>query len=237
MKNIQAALLPLTITMFLCGFAVFPFHYSQSCLKFYINNCYVFYILISWLVFVCIVLKTRTFLLNHQLDFPTIIFPAIFFAMLSLPISIYFNKKFNNCLVKLHVLNNTLEKLGISNNYAKLRIQTTGLVIGWIVLRLVTDSTDGLWYLKHFHTFTKAIILPFIINHAGHINMLYDFVYMLLLSYVKSQFERINKYIQELKEQSKEEKVKYAWTISTSPSIHQDITNKETREEKIWILM
>ncbi|KAL0108315.1 hypothetical protein PUN28_015092 [Cardiocondyla obscurior] len=67
--------------------------------------------------------------------------------------------------------------------------------------------------------------------------MLYDFVYMLLLSYVKSQFERINKYIQELKEQSKEEKVKYAWTISTSPSIHQDITNKETREEKIWILM
>ncbi|KAL0105528.1 hypothetical protein PUN28_016892 [Cardiocondyla obscurior] len=93
-----------------------------------------------------------------------------------------------------------------------------------------------MWYLKHFHCFSKAILLPFIINHAAHINMLYDFVYMLLLRYIKSQFERINNYIQELKEQKKD-KVKYEWTISTSPSIHQDLIGKDSREQKIWILM
>jgi len=92
-------------------------------------------------------------------------------------------QKLKSCLNKLNIVNNTLEKLGISKNYTKLRIQIIWLITGWIVSMFIVNINDYIWYSKHIPRSyaIMAICAPSIANHPIHINTLYNFMCMMLL--------------------------------------------------------
>lgn len=98
-------------------------------------------------------------------------------------------QKFKSCLAKLDIVNRTLKKLGISENYAKLRIQTVRLIIGWIISIFLSNIIDYL-YLRKYILKSYAIGIPYIANHAIHINTLCDFMYMMLLRFVILQYNK-----------------------------------------------
>ncbi|XP_071631945.1 uncharacterized protein [Temnothorax longispinosus] len=233
MKNIQMAISPLLTVLCLCGFGVFG--YPQNQLRFCLT---IFYILILWLSYIYIFFKTRIFLQRNKLEFPMFAYTNVVFAILYMLFNFYHNKKFKSCLDKLDIVNNTFEKLGISKNYAKLRVQIIWLIIGWIVSIFLLDVNDYLWYSRHIpKSYPKmAICVPSIVNHPIHINTLYDLMYITLLRYIGSQFEHVNKYIQEIEEQKKQ-RVRYAWATSTSPLIRRHMAGTETSKQDIWILM
>ncbi|KYM95500.1 hypothetical protein ALC62_13930 [Cyphomyrmex costatus] len=226
----KTAISPLSVVLCLCGFGVFEYPQNQP--RFCVT---IFYILISWLSYVYIAFRMMVFLRKNDLTFTMLHYSNMVFAILYMLSNFYYNKKFKSCLNKLNIVSNTIEKLGISKNYAKLRIQTTWLITGWIILVILTDINDYVWYCEHIpksHA-TMAICAP-IGNHPIHINTLYDFMYIMLLRYIGFQFEHINKYIQELVEQKK---VGHIWANSTSLLIRQHIVGTKTSKQNIWILM
>lgn len=95
-------------------------------------------------------------------------------------------QQFKSCLEKLNIVSNTLEKLGTSKNYARLRIQIIWLIIGWIFVTFLANVNDYLWYYKHMPKsyVIMTICAPCIVNHPLHLNTLYDFMYMMLLRFV-----------------------------------------------------
>ncbi|XP_011705027.1 PREDICTED: uncharacterized protein LOC105460296 [Wasmannia auropunctata] len=103
---------------------------------------------------------------------------------------------------------------------------------------LLMDINDYVWYQKHTPRSyaIMTICAVCIANHAIHINTLFDFMYIMLLRYVGSQFEHVNENIQKLVEQKKQ-KIRYAWETSTSPLSHQHMIDTETSKQNIWILM
>ncbi|XP_011868451.1 PREDICTED: uncharacterized protein LOC105562319 [Vollenhovia emeryi] len=233
MEKIRTAISPLLTVLCLCGFGVFEYPQNQP--RFYLT---IFYILISWLSYAYIVFKTKLFLQRNELDYPMFNHTNMVFAILYMLFNFYYNKKFKNCLDKIDIVNNTLEKLGTPKNYVKLRIQIIWLITGWTISMFVIDLNDYLWYGKKLSKFFSimTICIPPIGNHTFYINTLYDFMYMTLLRYVGSQFEHVNKYIEEIAEQKKQ-RVRYAWTTSTAPLIRQHRADIEISKQNIWILM
>ncbi|XP_018337027.1 PREDICTED: uncharacterized protein LOC108745387 [Trachymyrmex septentrionalis] len=231
MKDIQTAISPLLVVLCSCGFGVFEYPQNQPrfCLT-------IFYVLMSWLSYAYIAFKMAIFLRKNELTYTTIHYTNMIFAILYMLSNFYYYKKFKSCLDELNIVSNTIEKLGTSKNYAKLRIQTTWLITGWIILVSLIDIYDYVWYREHIpRSYSIMAICAPIGNHPTHINTLYDFMYMMLLRYIGFQFEHVNKYIQKLAEQKK---VGYAWTNSTLPLTHRHIAGTKTlSKQNIWILM
>ncbi|KYN28867.1 hypothetical protein ALC57_01831 [Trachymyrmex cornetzi] len=227
----KTAISPLSVVLCLCGFGVFEYPQNQPrfCLT-------IFYILISWLSYAYIAFQMAIFLRKNELTYTTFHYTNMVFAILYMLSNFYYNKKFKSCLDKLNIVSNTIEKLGTSKNYTKLRIQTTWLITGWIILVSLIDINDYVWYREHIpRSYSIMAICVPIGNHPIHINTLYDFMYMMLLRYIGFQFEHVNKYIQKL---AKQKKVGYAWANSTSPLTHRHIAGTKTlSKQNIWILM
>lgn len=102
----------------------------------------------------------------------------IFFCMM------YFFQKFKDCLNRLNIVNETLEKLGTSKNYIKLRKRIMWVIIEWIISTFFINIIDILWFSIRVKSQIIAICLALIINYSYHINVIYDFKYMILFGFV-----------------------------------------------------
>ncbi|EZA58582.1 hypothetical protein X777_14744 [Ooceraea biroi] len=213
MKNIQTAISPLLILLCLCGFGVFEYPRGRS--RFYST---IFYILIVWLLYTYIIIEVTTFLRRFNLELFVIIKTSITFAILTILLSLHYNKRFKCCLNKLNIVNDTLEKFGTIKNYAKLRRQITWLIIGWIAVIVLLNMIDSIWFFgKLPHSYAAmAICIPFLTNQTLHVNSLCDIFLLILLRYIGSQFDQINQCIAKLTEQDTQQ-VKHTWVISTLP--------------------
>lgn len=97
----------------------------------------------------------------------------------------YLFQKFKGCLNRLNIVNETLEKLGTPKNYMKLRKRIIWLIIEWVILTIFLDIIDIQWFsIRIPRSQTVAICLALIINYAYHINVIYDFKYMILFGFV-----------------------------------------------------
>lgn len=95
----------------------------------------------------------------------------------------YFFQKFKDCLNRLNIVNETLEKLGTPKNYMKLRKRIIWLIIEWIISTIFINIIDILWFFIRVPKII-AIFLALIINYSYHINVIYDFKYMILFGFV-----------------------------------------------------
>ncbi|KAH0947039.1 Gr24 [Eciton burchellii] len=217
MRNVQAAMFPLLTVLCLCGFGIFE--YPRGRPRLYPS---ILYILITWLLYVYIIIEMRLLLKRFDIEIFLIIKTSIIFVIVTTFFSFHYDKKFKNCLNKLSVVNDTLEKLGITNNYAELRVQSTCLIIGWIASICLLNIFDGLWYFECIRSFALVICLPFLINQSLHITIFCDIFQLMLLRYIGSRFEQINQHIDKLTQQDTRQ-TKNTWATSSSPLVRRHI--------------
>ncbi|CAL1676350.1 unnamed protein product [Lasius platythorax] len=236
MKNIQAAIRPLSIVLCLCGVGVFEYPEGRPrlCLT-------ILYILLSRLSYTYFIIRAMIFFNNFEIDLPMITTTYIMyisFAIAYILFSLYYNKKYKSCLNKLNIVTDTLEKLGTPNNYTKLRMRIKWLIIGWIFLIFFLNMLDSVCMIGHVSKsyIVTSIFHTLILNHMFYIIMLYDLTFMILLRYIESQFDHINQHIQELMEEKKR-RVKHTWAISSSLLIRRHMPGTKTSQQIIWILM
>lgn len=86
MKTFQTAISPLLIVLCLCGLGVFE-HHGQP--RLYLT---IFYILISWLIYIYIIIKVRLFLQRFTIMLPMSIVTSIVFAVLNIHLNLFYNK-------------------------------------------------------------------------------------------------------------------------------------------------
>ncbi|KAL6422637.1 hypothetical protein ACFW04_010697 [Cataglyphis niger] len=232
-QNVRAALSPLLIILCLCGTGVFEYPQGQPRLYFSI-----FFNFISWLFNIFLIIKAKIFCQAYlKFDLPIAVPTNLTFGVLNLLLTIYYDKKFKSCLNRLSIVDETLEKLGTLKNYMKLRKQIIWLIIGWIVSIFFMNIIDGLWMFMHIRIYRiVAVCVSLIFNHSYHINVIHDLKYMMLLGYIKNQFEHVNQHIQKLTELKKRQ-VRHAWTTSTLSLMSRHMAGDETSKRIIWILM
>ncbi|KAM0734579.1 hypothetical protein ACS0PU_011398 [Formica fusca] len=171
-------------------------------------------------------------------EYPQVVTTSIIFGVLYMLVTVYYDKKFKSCLNRLSIVDETLEKLGTPKNYMKLRKQIIWLIIGWIVSIIFMNIIDGLWFFIHMAEYQIVIAVcgSLILNYSYHISVIYDLKYMILLGYMKTQFEHVNQHIQKLTELKKRQ-VRRAWATSTLPLMSRHMAGTETSNRIIWILM
>jgi len=87
MKDIQTAILPLSVVLCLCGFGVFEYPQNQP------RFCFtIFYILISWLFYAYIAFKMAIFLRKNELTYTMFHYSNMIFAILYMLSNFYYNK-------------------------------------------------------------------------------------------------------------------------------------------------
>ncbi|XP_029665570.1 uncharacterized protein LOC115236970 [Formica exsecta] len=235
-KNVRAAISPVLTILCLCGSGVFEYPQGQPRLYFSI-----FYNFISWLFHIFLVIKAKIFCQTYskdEFDLPIAVTTSIIFGVLYMLVTVYYDKKFKSCLNRLSIVDETLEKLGTPKNYMKLRKQIIWLIIGWIVSIFFMDIIDSLWFFIHMAEYQIVIAVcgSLILNYSYHISVIYDLKYMILLGYMKTQFEHVNQHIQKLTELKKRQ-VRRAWATSTLSLMSRHMAGTETSNRIIWILM
>ncbi|KAH0947028.1 Gr23 [Eciton burchellii] len=232
MRNIQEAISPLLVLLSLCGFEVFEYPRGRLRLRLTI-----LYVLVLWSLYIYVVIRIRLYFKEHGMNLLMITKTNIIFSITITLLNLYHNKKLRNCLRRLSLANDTLEKLGTPESYVTLRVQIRWLISGWIGSVLFLNVIDSLWFFNNIpsiDSYVVSICLPSIISHTLYINMLSDMFHMMLLRYMGSRFEQINQHIDKLTQKKQVERTR---TIPSLLLVHRFTTTIETPERIMSILM
>lgn len=81
---------------------------------------------------------------------------------------------------RLAAVDDTLEELGTPKIYKKLHACAKGVIIGWLTCSYTLNVFDMIWWLYTVEDH-RCLIIPYIINHYHHVNMLMDLLLMIFL--------------------------------------------------------
>lgn len=87
------------------------------------------------------------------------------------------------CLHKLSLVDDTLEVLGTSKEYRRLRKWIIIMIFGWIVSSLLMNAFDSFW-LNYAYFSIIRICIPFVGNHLLHVNTLSALTWGTILRYI-----------------------------------------------------
>ncbi|XP_025266023.1 uncharacterized protein LOC109609834 isoform X1 [Camponotus floridanus] len=135
------------------------------------------------------------------------------------------------CLSKLSIVDDMLEMLGTPKEYRQLYNWVIGIIIGWTALVFLINASDSLWLNYEYFSLTR-ICVPFVANHLIHINTLNVLIWVTILRYTKSRFQRINEYIHDI---LKDGYIKGHHKLTLQLIDEQRIKIKK-RKQYIWIL-
>lgn len=85
---------------------------------------------------------------------------------------------------KLAAVDDTLEELGTPKIYQKMHIWSKRIVIAWFIYSIAMNFYDVLWWVDKKRTASWAFIVPYLINHSFHVNMLVDLLFLTILWFV-----------------------------------------------------
>ncbi|XP_067207075.1 uncharacterized protein [Linepithema humile] len=141
---------------------------------------------------------------------------------------------------KLTVVDDTLEKLGNPKTYRKLHTLSKIMIIGWIVPTLIINIYSTICCFKFFKQISWRFLLLHTINYPFHINEFADLIFIFLLWYIGTKFDKINDHMRCLS--LKEEhglnymwkrpdiihgyflhRYNYKWTLWTSMHLHLEL--------------
>jgi len=116
--------------------------------------------------------------LNSLTEIFTIIFISVFHILFS-------RQKFQNCLKRFDIIDNTLLKLGAMTDYEKLRRKVMWYALGWIVtVILIIYSTTLLLKNQYNSDIASAIYCSCLRDYCFHINLLGDLINASILELV-----------------------------------------------------
>ncbi|KYQ50564.1 hypothetical protein ALC60_10349 [Trachymyrmex zeteki] len=143
------------------------------------------------------------------------------------------------CLHELSIVDDTLEALGSSKEYQRLRNWIIRMMIGWIVYGFFLLLID---YLLYVYTFRRninnifTICLPFVMNYSVFVNTLSVLIWGTIIGYTSSKFHQINDRLYVLCSDFFENDPDYE-RRNRSISVRQQITGVKDRKNYIWIIM
>lgn len=92
-------------------------------------------------------------------------------------------QKFRNCLRKLTIVDETLDKLGTTTDFQKLDTKMTRFLAGWFTTVLILNCGDSFWWQDRYNVLTSYYI-TFVVNYATHTNFLDDLIFAYILGCV-----------------------------------------------------
>ena len=96
----------------------------------------------------------------------------------------YYSQKFYICIKKLDLVNDTLEELGTSKEYHRLRNLIKWILITLFFMTCVSWTFDFLLCIEVFNDTVRAIIIPIVLDYSIQMNTIMDIMFMLLLRFV-----------------------------------------------------
>ncbi|XP_070156715.1 uncharacterized protein [Polyergus mexicanus] len=169
----------------------------------------IFYILTVWSVYACVFYYMVTFFAPHRIFTGFLVFFIImtnlFVTIISVIIVVQEHEKFFRCIKNLGFVDDTLEQLGTPKEYC-----------------------------KNLHNDTRVIVIPAIINYPFHLNTFMCIMFIFLLRYIGTRFDKINNYIEELSE-TEECGLRCTWKKSLVTRYY--VRSPKNREHVLWIAM
>ncbi|XP_077280088.1 uncharacterized protein LOC143907286 [Temnothorax americanus] len=139
-------------------------------------------------------------------------------------------KRFTICLKKLAIVDDSLEELGTPKMYQKMHMWSKIVIIGWLMLSLFTNYYDSLWWLKE----SGNVYISYALNHSVHINTLVDLLFISILWYVGTRFDKVNEHMQYLLVRE-EHGLRCTWEKPVI--VHRYILYTDNYKRTLWILM
>ncbi|EZA58588.1 hypothetical protein X777_14753, partial [Ooceraea biroi] len=226
--TIEQALQPLLLTASVVGLGV----YSPK--KFYLSILYNLTIWIAyWFLYyyAVVMLKTEKWFLTLStiVNLQITALTTVTFIIMNL----YQHKRFRIFFKRLAAIDDTLKELGTQNVYGKLHTCSNWTLIGWCICRFIADTIDTTWWLRVTND-NQIVVLPYIVNHHEHVNMLMDLIFMTLIWYIGTRFDEIYEHMKYLLVKQ-EHKVKRTWrrTVTT----RQYIMYPDNYKRVLWTVM
>ncbi|XP_071632448.1 uncharacterized protein [Temnothorax longispinosus] len=188
-KTVETALAPLLITGSFCNLGLFEYPLGQprpylTCLYFLTT-----WSLFAYFFYYLVYISSTLFLYT---SWPSMI--IMISAIVSMLVSLFRYKELKMCLHKLSIVDDTLELLGSSKKYQRLRKWIILMISGWIALSLFMNIVDSIW-LNYDHFSISRICVPFLGNYLLHVNTLSALTWGTILGYTSSRFQQVNKHI------------------------------------------
>ncbi|XP_071632262.1 putative gustatory receptor 28b [Temnothorax longispinosus] len=213
--TVQQAVHPLLLTCSVFGIGIyFP-------KKFYLN---ILYNLTVWTSYGCLCYYVITALKAgkwYQTASNTVhIQMGVLTTIISIVMTVYRDKKFRLFMKRLAAVDDTLEELGTPKIYQKLYAYAKSVLIGWFVCSYVANVFDMTWWFYAVQDH-RCMIIPNIINHFHHTNMLIELLIMTFLWYIGTRFDKVNEHMRYLI-MKEEYGLRYLWR-KTVPSTRRYI--------------
>ncbi|XP_067207071.1 uncharacterized protein [Linepithema humile] len=224
-KSIRPILSPLLSISYMCGLRIIEFPAGNPRIWFSF-----LYILLLWPAYCFTMInKLLSYICNDSFEYRIYIFLNTLMTLLSMLLAIYHDKKFRNCLKKLAIVDDTLEKIGIMTNYQELSKKITRIVLGWSVIALLLNCSDYIRWRDYYDVLT-SICLTFMMNFCSHVNIINDLIFASILGYIGLKFDHINEHLHKLTTETKR--------ASGSLVLHQrGLLNVPTSKYITWIII
>ncbi|XP_067203587.1 uncharacterized protein [Linepithema humile] len=213
--TIQQGLHPLFFMCFIMGFGIYPIKQpSKSKFHRWIALS-ILYLLTIWFVFGYVFFYTFVIMSQKVIFVRNFTVGAImpfqyFTAIASTILIVYHQKKFQIYMKKLAAVDDTLEKLGNPKTYRKLHTFSKRMIIGWIVHTLIINIYSAICCFEFFNQIFWRVFLLYVINHPVHINEFTDLIFIFLLWYIGTKFDKINEHMRCLSLKG-EHRLNYMW--------------------------
>ncbi|CAL1676355.1 unnamed protein product [Lasius platythorax] len=203
-NTIEKAVYPLLLTASVLGLGV----YSPK--KPYLS---ILYNITVWIAYGCLYYYTVT-TLKAEIWFQSIstmlyIQTGILAIITSIIMSVYQDKRFRIFMKRLAAVDDTLKELGTPEIYRQLHKYSKRVLIGWFVCTHMANSFDTIWWFYAMKDH-RCIIIPYITNHFHHVHMLENLLFITLLWYIGTRFDKVNEHMRCLLIK-KEYGLRYAW--------------------------
>ncbi|CAL1676351.1 unnamed protein product [Lasius platythorax] len=226
-RTIQAALSPLLIVGSFCGLGFFEYPLGRPRPYFTYSYFLITWSLYAYLFYYLVYTSYTAFLFLSWFNIIIIIT-----AIVSMLVNLFRFKELKMCLRKLSIVDDTLEMLGTPKEYQRLYNWVIGVIIGWIALVFLLNASDSLWLNYEYFSLIR-ICVPFVANHLVHVNTLNVLIWVTILRYIGSRFQRINEHIHDMLE---DERTKGRNKSTLLQLIDEQRVEVKKYKQYMWIL-
>ncbi|XP_011858625.1 PREDICTED: uncharacterized protein LOC105556160 isoform X2 [Vollenhovia emeryi] len=158
-----------------------------------------------------------------------------FTTLLSIVFGVYHEKKFQNCLRKFDIVDNTLLRLGTITNYDKLCKRTVRFILGWFLAVILSTYSVSL-FIKNEHNRDVATSMFFMLirDYSFHLNFIGDLTIASILEYIRLKFDQINEHLHNM---TRNNKIKQAWENSVVYPHEHRFSKTLSSKYTLWIII
>ncbi|XP_067203929.1 uncharacterized protein [Linepithema humile] len=255
-STIQEILRPLFVMCFIIGIGVYPTKQrkSESRRIIYLS---ILYSLTIWIIFCYLLYYTIITFTLRELYRSTITTTVLITEIVTIIITVIMNHfyqkvqyRYNTvfiirytiylknmtlemCMIRLTIVDDTLEKLGTPKMYQKMHILLKRVVIGWIIYCFTINLFDKNYWMQKKKTSSWALVLPYILNHFIHVITFDELFFIIFLWHIGIRFDKVNEHMQCLLVK-KDHQLRCTWEKPVVIFHHQYIWNYK---ETLWTLM